>query len=543
MSLSNLSSFTSAMGLSVASLYIYAKSINITTPISIFHKVVTVIWCILWALLRVFTPPWIPTLMIRPITCIAFILFIRMLTKTKFETVVSAYLLSYGINYSILFLASVIIGSATAPFVISGNADSTVYNDNSILFLLVSVVITVLQLIIPYFIFKIRRFRKGFPFLFGSHAVIIALTAAGITLILVSFVIAPRDMSGNSSYLMLAVFGVIIIGIGIIIWVRRGIKAFYRKKMKERSVELLEKELAQKEDEIQRLTIQSAAIRIADHKVMHRLTVMERSVAALVEIVQKHDLSAKVSEELSIVADDIMRLSQEHKKEIEQTKVRKPLPTTKVKMIDDMFGYYSKLFVDNDIEFNIKVNGSILYMIEQIVSQSKLETMIGDHLENAQIAINAGNNSFRSIFVVLGLVENCYELSVIDSGIPFELDTLTGLGTGYITTHSDNGGSGIGFMTTFEAVRECGASVIISEKKTKEADFSKSVTVRFDGRNEYIVQTYRAGELKALCTGTGMPGNYVRILDSVLNDFRLDVQNSKTSQELYMTPIPTGKTK
>jgi len=411
-----------------------------------------------------------------------------------------------------------IVAVASAPLMISRNAGGTDYDGNNLIILLLVVIVIVILFTLSYLLFKVRRFRNGFPFLFEKNAVFIALTLSVGTLILVSIVIAPEEVFGNSVYLLLAVFGVIIIGIGIIIWARRGIKSFYKKKMKERSVELLEKELAQKEEDIQRLTMQNAAIRAANHKVAHRLTVMERSVAALVEVVQKNALPAKASEELSIVADDLIRLSQDYQKGIEQIKVKTTLPTTKIKMVDDMFEYFSKLFKDEDIEFNLKVNGSILYMVENIVSQSKLETMIGDHLENALIAVNAGNNSFRSIFVILGLVGDFYELSVLDSGIPFEPDTLIRLGTNYITTHSDSGGSGIGLMTTFEAARECGASVVIREMKPNAADFSKSVTVRFDGKNDYIVQTHRTGELRALCAGFGVPGNCVRILDSLLTD-------------------------
>ena len=513
MSIENLIGFISGMGLSVASLYIYAKSINFTTKVSISHRVIIVIWCIVWALLRAFAPPWMPALIIRPITCVAFIIFIHILTKTKFETVVSAYLLSYGISYSIIFITTGIITFASAPFLLSENADSTIYDDSNIAFLFLVVVITVIQLVLSHLLFRIRRFRNGFPFLFGKHTVGIALTVAGSILIMVSFIITTEEVFGNYDFLLPAVFSVIIIGVGIIIWVRRGIKTYYRKKMEERSVELLEKELAQKEEDIRRLTIQSAAILAADHKVIHRLTVLERSVAALVEVAQEHAPSTKVSEGLSVAVDDIMRLSQDYQKGIEQAKSNIPLPTTKVKMIDGMFEHFSKLFTEDEIEFNLKVSGSILYMIENTVSQSNLETMIGDHLENARIAINAGSSSFRSIFVVLGLVENCYELSVLDSGIPFELNTLMRLGTDRVTTHADNGGSGIGLMTTFETAQECGASVIISEKKPKEADFSKSVTIRFDGKNDYTVQTHRAGELRSLCSGAGISEAQIRISD------------------------------
>jgi len=468
----------------------------------------------LWAFLRVFVPPWIPEPLIRPFTCIAFIFIIRILTKTKFETVVSAYLFSYGISYSILFLATGIVGLASVPFVFSGNADSQVYDINHIIFLLGVVIIIATELAASYLLFRVKRFRNGFPLLFDKHAVVITLITTGIILFSVTIVTAPNEVSIDPIYFLSAVIGVIAIGIGVIVWVRKRIKELLMKKMKERSVEILEKELAHREDEIRRLTMQSDTMRVANHKVIHRLTVLESSVCALIQVIQDNDISSKVREELSIVADDIKRLSQEYQKGIEQIKVNIPLTTTKIKMIDDMFKYFSKLFADNEIGFNLKVNGSILYMIEHIISQSQLETMIGDLLGNARVAVDAGDNSFRSIFVILGLVDNCYELSVLDSGIPFEPDTLMRLGKGYVTTNANHGGSGIGFMTTFETARGCRGSIIIREMTPHGADFTKSVTVRFDDKNDYIVQTPRADELRALCTEADMSGNCVSILDS-----------------------------
>jgi len=118
--------------------------------------------------------------------------------------------------------------------------------------------------------------------------------------------------------------------------------------------------------------------------------------------------------------------------------------------------------------------------------------MIGDHLQDALIAVNASDNSTRSVLALIGEAGDHYEFSVYDSGIAFEVDTLTRLGTERVTTHADNGGSGVGFMRTFEAMRECGASLIIEEIKPGGV-FSKSITIRFDGENKYTIKTYRPG--------------------------------------------------
>jgi hypothetical protein len=66
---------------------------------------------------------------------------------------------------------------------------------------------------------------------------------------------------------------------------------------------------------------------------------------------------------------------------------------------------------------------------------------------------------------------------------------LIRLGSAFVTTRADKGGSGIGFMTTFDTMRECGASLEINEKES--SDYSKSVSVRFDGKSRYVIKTYR----------------------------------------------------
>ena len=173
------------------------------------------------------------------------------------------------------------------------------------------------------------------------------------------------------------------------------------------------------------------------------------------------------------------------------------MPPAKVKEVAYMFELFARKFADNKINFSLKVNGSIPYMVEHVIVKGKLETMIGDHLQDALIAVNASDNPNRSVLAVIGLVGEHYEFTVFDSGIPFEIDTLVRLGNERITTHSATGGSGIGFMTTFETMREYGASLVIDEKEPSSANYSKSITIRFDSKNQYIIKTYRAGSIPA----------------------------------------------
>ena len=96
--------------------------------------------------------------------------------------------------------------------------------------------------------------------------------------------------------------------------------------------------------------------------------------------------------------------------------------------------------------------------------------------------------------VILGIKEECFEFCIYDSGIEFQIDTLFKLGLEKATTHSDNGGTGIGFITTFETLKLCNASLIITELPPIKNNYTKSITIRFNNKFEYIVNTYRSSE-------------------------------------------------
>ena len=60
----------------------------------------------------------------------------------------------------------------------------------------------------------------------------------------------------------------------------------------------------------------------------------------------------------------------------------------------------------------------------------------------------------------------------MDNGVDFEVDTLAKLGLERVTTHKDTGGSGIGFMTTFETLKNLMSA--LSSPRTKQKHLSQN---------------------------------------------------------------------
>ena len=112
-----------------------------------------------------------------------------------------------------------------------------------------------------------------------------------------------------------------------------------------------------------------------------------------------------------------------------------------------------------------------------------MKTLLADLIENAVIAVATCDN--KKILVTIGLIDDCYEISVDDSGIPFDSEVLRDLGTKQITTYAGEGGSGIGMMTTFEILREFDASITVSDGIADLYPLTKRVTIRFDGKRMY----------------------------------------------------------
>lgn len=351
-------------------------------------------------------------------------------------------------------------------------------------------IILVLHIFINIIIFKTRRLKDGLAFLKNQinrdylDIIMVSMSA----LVILAYCLFGNYYGNVTKSIFLSFIILIVI---MTIMIQKTLTLYYQQKLLLKANEDYQKEIASKDEQIKKLSEEKFKISKLNHEFYNRQKALENKVKDFIS-----ESNAETSSEISII-ESINNLSKSYSSELEKIKSLDKLPVTDIEEIDDMFKYMQSECKNNNIDFKLQVNGNIHHMVNKIIPQDRLVTLIGDHLRDAIIAINAGDNKFRSILAILGVKNECYELCVYDSGVEFTIDTLEKLGIEPITTHKDSGGSGIGFITTFETMRQTGASLIIDEKcKPSENDYTKSVVIRFDGKNEYRIFSYRAKKIK-----------------------------------------------
>ena len=162
-----------------------------------------------------------------------------------------------------------------------------------------------------------------------------------------------------------------------------------------------------------------------------------------------------------------------------------------------MLAYMQSESIKKQIDFQLQISGNIHHMVNNHISKEKLEILLADLIKNAIIAINYSKNTNKSILVRLGMIDGFYSLYVYDSGIEFEIETLENIGIKPITTHSDDDGTGMGMINTFDTLKETKASMIINEYgKPSKDNFTKVIQIIFNQKNEFKILSYRKEQIK-----------------------------------------------
>ena len=86
--------------------------------------------------------------------------------------------------------------------------------------------------------------------------------------------------------------------------------------------------------------------------------------------------------------------------------------------------------------------------LQQVIEEQDFLTLLADLMDNALIATRHAKGA--QIFLEIGRQDTVYFIRVWDSGIPFTKEVLLHLGHKQYTTHKDEGGSGIGLMSTYK---------------------------------------------------------------------------------------------
>lgn len=414
--------------------------------------------------------------------------FISLITKNDYKYTCIITFISLTIVY-VIYIIVMLMSGIILKLIIPD------IKENNICILLLGIIF---ETIMIYSIFRIKRLKRGVLFLKDQKKTY-KIGLIGLSLIVLSLYIQSRmDIYNNTFYNTNLVICIFIECICMFIWIRRKITKYYKQKLKENTIQELEKEIRQKDDKIKNILEENEKIATINHKYSSRITALEKISAKILtkpEIISK--MKEEFGEDFTELENQIKILTSEYKNEMKESlEIQNKIPKTDIFGIDKLLEYLKEEAESNNIEFNLTLSGSINYMVENVIDQSKLETLLGDHIKDAIIAIHHSNNNYKKILVIIGIIDNYYEVCIYDTGIEFEINTLLKLGTEAITTHKQTGGSGIGFMTTFKTMNETKASLIIEENhRINNTDFTKAVRIRFDGKNQYIVKSYRAEEI------------------------------------------------
>lgn len=360
--------------------------------------------------------------------------------------------------------------------------------------------IAIVQIMLCVFFMKVKRFKNGFSFFKDKNHADIGLVLSGGVLFIV-IVINNREYI-STSMLPTAFLALVIISIGIFMWIKRGINQKYLNNLRKKELAKYETELAKKQEYIDNLLKSNTALAKIVHRDNHLISALNYTVK------QQLNKNFNNKQTSQLFAEILTMFEERSDLVLEEQLSNKLLPTTDIAIIDGAIGNMLISCISHKIDLDVTVHCKPTYIVDKIISQTNLETLLCDHIKDAIIAICSSKTEGGKILLNFDMENGIYEITIKDNGCEFTADTLSKLGLQKVTTHKNTGGTGMGFLTTFKTLKNCNASLIIKEYKIPNP-FSKAITFRFDGENKFIINSYRATELNQYISRTDIVINNI----------------------------------
>lgn len=392
--------------------------------------------------------------------------YIRIVSKKEWNIIIVVTIISLVINYIIFIIAAAIVYLPNYFIKI-----------DNILIQMSLIIIIYTQLIRK--ILKIKKIQSGFSFLRNElvRDYISILTLNICTIIIFSIVIFRECKDENGAMLLV---GLLLIVIIMFLTIKKSFELYYKQKLLIKDLDETKEELAKTKEELAKAEKENLEASKRSHSLVHRQKALEFQISEL--------RKSKNSKDINKIKQDVENLS----KELYGKEVMTQLSKTNIELIDNMFRYMQFECYKNEIRFDLQICGNIYKMINNVINKETLEILLADHIKNAIIAVKHSENSNKSILVKLGKIGDYYGVCIYDSGIEFKEETLKTLGKKPSSTHLDEGGSGMGFLNTFDTLNKYKASLIIDEIGMPcEENYTKVIMIKFDGKNEFKVNSYR----------------------------------------------------
>ena len=309
--------------------------------------------------------------------------------------------------------------------------------------------------------------------------------------------------------------------IPLIIWWRHKIKESYL-------AYLREFELAQLHQQINDLSADNERLSRIVHKDNKLVSAMASSVLTLLEKAPEYD-----REEFLAQCDSLHKELSElslHRQEllVSTTSEVSPLGNSH-KLVESVLSYEVKNARHSGICTKYNIDNNFMTAIETYLTDEELAHILADMIQNAIIAMKA--TAQQNLLIHLHMINGNPTISVMDSGTEFSPEVLQNLGLAPCSTHLDEGGSGIGLMDIWQLKIKSKASMVIKELP-QPGDYTKQLSIIFDGKNKYVVFTNRKQEL------TKMINRFDMYIENILH---IPLERKSQSATAERLSAPNGK--
>lgn len=346
----------------------------------------------------------------------------------------------------------------------------------------------IFQIIFTFLIYRIKRLKSGISIQNNDGNLELLLLISILSIFLMSLFYTD-DIDNSPFTIILICF--IFCGLGFIVWWKKHITGNYQKQLYKRNETQYEARIKEYEKERAELLANNDELA----KIIHR---DNKLIPAMVIAVNDLIKSGNSSEDAVKILSQLEELSSERKEVIERYQAKSDtLPKTNNAAFDGVLRYIESRATQSGVEFSVNINQEcISLLLTKITDSTDLSTILCDLGENAIIA--AKNNTNGKVFISFELSDSGQpRFCFYDNGALFDEKVIANMGRKKITTHSSEGGSGIGLMVLFEILNKYNASFCLNES-TDNKDFTKCIEITFDDLHNISILTTR-DSVKKLC--------------------------------------------
>ncbi len=346
-------------------------------------------------------------------------------------------------------------------------------------------IFSVLMILLTLLIFKIKKIKKRIvPItnddVYEKLLFISVLSIFGMTLTFTT--------DREATFLEIGFIFISFCCLSIILGWRKMTANSYRKNILDRNVEVLEYSAREYNAERERLAEQNSELAKIIHRDNKLLPAMELSVRSLLER-YPDDKQAKE------LLQGLNKLFAERANAVESFRSEATiLQTSGDVTIDSVLGFLNAKAADYKVEFTAEAEeGAVEFFREQFKELTDFNAILCDLGENALIAAKHVENG--KVKAVLDYAGGIATLKLYDNGAPFDEKVIAEMGRTEITTHKNDGGSGIGLVTAFKILKKYSASICIDEVLAEDAckadGYAKCIVIRADGNGLRVIKTGR----------------------------------------------------